>query len=230
MSDLIAGVRDFRLPCPYTLRVPPEYKASRAAPLIIGLHGMGQNEDLFRRALAPLLNEPWLFCFPRGGLPYEIRKPERRRVGYAWYVFDGNQEALRASMEHSCRYLLEVQDVVRKEYAISRTAVVGFSQGGYLAGVLAAQNAGRIGAAACIGGRLKWEFMPEGGGARLAQIHGARDQSVTPELARQATEDARQRGYETAWYEDPEAGHEVTPRMVEFLRGWLRDWIEHDAT
>lgn len=229
MSDLITGVRDFRLPCPYTLRVPPGYKASRAAPLVICLHGMGQNEDLIRRAMAPLLDEPWFFCFPRGCLPYEIRKPERRRIGYAWYVFDGNQEALRESMELGCRYVLEVQDVIRTEYAISRTAVVGFSQGGYLAGVVAAQNPLRFGAAACIAGRLKWEFMPKGGGVKLAQLHGARDDSVTPELARQAVEDARQRGYDTAWYEDPEAAHEVTPAMVEFLRGWLREWTQHET-
>jgi hypothetical protein len=79
----------------------------------------------------------------------------------------------------------------------------------------------RFRAAASMCGRLKWEFMPPGNGVKLAQIHGAKDESVTVELAKQGVEGARERGYEVEYFEDAEAGHEITPGMVEQLRGWL---------
>ncbi len=221
MTELVTAMRDFRMPSPYTLALPNGYKANREWPLVIALHGMGQHEDLLRRTLTPLLNEPWIFCFPRAVHAYEMRREDKIRIGYAWYVFDGDQEALKSSMALAGEFVLGLQDVVRKQYTIGRTAIVGFSQGGYLSGVVAAQSPQRFRAAASMCGRLKWEFMPPGNGVKLAQFHGAKDESVTPDLAKQGVEGARERGYEVEYFEDADAAHEITPGMVEQLRTWL---------
>jgi predicted esterase len=230
MSQMINDVHEFRAPREYTILLPSDYTPDRSWPLVMALHGMGRREDVMRRQLAPLLNEPWIFCFPRGVLPFEMRKPGRTRIGYAWYVFDGDQDALRLSMKESCRWLLELRRALASRYATVASAVVGFSQGGYLAGVLATREPGSFSAAACIAGRLKWEFMPDGGGARLAQIHGGLDESVAPELARQALEGARGKGYACDYFEDPQAGHEISAPMLEFLRQWLRGALAHDKS
>jgi predicted esterase len=225
MSELVTAMRDFRMPSPYTLALPDGYKANREWPLVIALHGMGQHEDLMRRAFAPLLSEPWIFCFPRAVHPYEIHKDDKTRIGYAWYVFDGDQDALRASMALAGEFVLGLQDSMRKQYTIGKTAIVGFSQGGYLAAVVAAQSQQRFRAAASLCGRLKWEFMPPGNSVKLAQFHGSRDENVSAQLALQGVEGARERGYETEYFEDPEAGHEMSLPMLERLREWLRGVI-----
>lgn len=223
MTELVTATRDFRLPSPYTLVLPDNFKPNREWPLLILLHGMGQHEDLLRRTMTPLFNEPWVFCFPRAVYPFEMRKAEGTRIGYAWYVFDGDQDALKTSMLLACEFLLGLQDVVRKQYPISRTVVAGYSQGGYLSGVVAAREPQRFKAAACLAGRLKWEFMPDNGSLRLAQIHGGKDETVTPALAQQGAQGARDLGYQVDYFEDAEAGHEITPAMIEHLRGWLHE-------
>lgn len=226
MPDLVTGHRDFVLPCRYTLALPENFKSDREWPVVFALHGMGQHEDLMRRWLAPLLKHPWIFCFPRGPLPYEIRMPEKMRIGYAWYVFDGDQAALRASMALASTHLLNIQDAIRKAYPTGRSAIVGFSQGGYLAPVVATNEPQRFHAAASLCGRLKHEFMPEPGNTRLAQLSGGKDASITPELTAAGVAGARGRGYEVAEFTDPEAGHEVSPLMLEQLRAWLQEVLE----
>ncbi|MBX3461512.1 MAG: hypothetical protein KF696_16325 [Planctomycetes bacterium] len=226
MSELMHSRLEFKMPSPYTLALPRGLKHDREWPLVMCLHGMGGHHDLMRRWMGPLLSHPWIFCFPRGPLPFEQRLPDKRRIGYAWYVFDGDQEALRESMQLSIEHLHNIQDLVRKQYPVGRTAIIGFSQGGYLAPVVAGNAPGRFCAAASICGRIKHEFLPSGGGARLAQFSGGRDGSIAPELASAGAHGAREKGYTVNEHLDPEAGHEVTPLILEQLRAWLQEVLE----
>jgi phospholipase/carboxylesterase len=214
---------EFRMRLPCTVVTPPGHDPARETPLVLALHGMGQSEEHMRRFLRGLEVLPVIWCFPRGVHPYEIRKPERTRIGNAWYLFTGDQDALRESMLLTGQYLLSLHDALLESYRVSRSAIVGFSQGGYLASVVAANHAGRFAAAACIGGRIKHEFMPDGGGVRLLQLHGGRDANVTPELARKAADGARAKGYDVRYAEDPDAGHEITPAMLKQLGPWLQE-------
>lgn len=226
MSDLVHGEVDFRLPSPYTLVLPRGLKLDREWPLVFCLHGMGGHHDLMRRWMSPLLTHPWIFCFPRGPLPFEQRLPDKRRIGYAWYVFDGDQDALRASMQLAMNHLHNIQDLVRKDYPVGRSAIIGFSQGGYLAPVLAANAPQRFVAAASICGRIKHEFMPPGGAVKLAQFSGGSDASIPHDLASAGVHGARDKGFTVAEFSDPEAGHEITPLMIEQLRAWLQEVLE----
>ncbi|MCA8912002.1 MAG: hypothetical protein KDB82_09870 [Planctomycetes bacterium] len=221
------GSVPFEVDCPYTLVLPKGYDAGRAWPMVIALHGMGHTHDIMRRYVAPLLDRPWMWVFPRGVYPFEMRQPDKIRIGYAWYLYTGDQDALRESMRLSTQHLLDVQDVIRKDFAISDSAVIGFSQGGYLAGYVAPHNPERFKAAGCIGGRLKHEFMddiPEGAAEKvaLAQFHGGKDENVAPQLAREGLEKCAEAGFtDTKYFSDPEAGHEVSEKMVTDLGHWL---------
>lgn len=216
----------FPVDCPYTLVLPDGYTPERAWPLVIALHGMGQYEALMKRALAPLADRPWMWLFPRGPYPYEMRGPEKIRIGYAWYLFTGDQDALRRSMAATTTHLLALQDVIRKSHTVGETVLVGFSQGGYQAGVTAANHHERFRGAACIGGRLKHEFMDAPPDARAAlallQLHGGRDANVTPDFARRAVDACKAAGFtDTDMMIDDDAGHEVSPKLVLELGLWL---------
>lgn len=221
------GVHTFSHQCPYTLVLPNGYRPERAWPLVIALHGMGHHEDVMRRSMAPLLDRPWMWVFPRAVFPFEMRTPEKIRIGNAWYLYTGDQAELRQSMAQSTQYLLGLQDLVRKDYPISETVVAGFSQGGYLAGYVAPHYPERFRAAACIAGRLKHEFMDDvPANARdtvaLAQFHGDKDENVTPALAREAADKCRELGFQDVdCFNDPGAGHEVSDAIVVMLGAWL---------
>ena len=212
---------------PYTVVLPEGFNFDRAWPLVMALHGMGHSEDLMRRYMGSMLDRPWIWAFPRGPYPFEMRQPERIRIGHAWYLFTGDQDQLRTSMKTSTQYLLDLHDLIRKDYPVSETLLAGFSQGGYLAGYVAPHHPERFRGAASIGGRLKWEFMDDvPGSARksvaLAQFHGAKDENVSPTLAREAADQCRAHGFEDVVYsEDPDAGHEVSPRLAAELSLWL---------
>lgn len=221
--------RVFELETSYEVLLPPRYEEGRRYPLVVGLHGMGQDESHLKRDLAPLLERDYLWLFPRGPYPLEVRGKDSMRVGHAWYMFDGNQERLAASMELTARHLLGIIDTLWNSFRIdlSRAVVLGYSQGGYMAGVLGANNPMRFRGACSIAGRLKHEFMTgvaakAGARVALAQVHGGQDASVRADAARQAVEACRALGFVRAeYFEDPRAGHEITPPMAAFVGHWL---------
>ncbi len=223
------GSRPFTLDAPYEVLLPEVLEPGQRYPLVTALHGMGQDAATMRRALEPLTSRPWIWLLPRGPYPMEVRGRESLRVGYAWYMYDGDQDRLRQSMDATCRHLLGVLDDVWNRYPVDlgRSALAGYSQGGYLAGVLGPRNPARFCAVACISGRFKHEFLHDvaaGAGKRvaLAQFHGARDESVKALAAREALETCRRIGFERAeYFEDASAGHEISPAMVQELGGWL---------
>ncbi len=195
------------------------------APLVVALHGMGQTEDHSQHAVRPLVDKPWSWLFPRGVWPFEVRGKNRIRIGHAWYLYTGDQVDLRASMDIARDHLLAVIDDVRRTHGFSKAAVVGFSQGGYLASYIGPTHADTFCAAGCIAGRIKDEFITEGNrDVRIAQFHGGKDEHVSADLAREAVNRTRAMGYsDVQYFEDTDAKHEITSMMQEQLGQWLTE-------
>lgn len=223
------GNRPFTLDVPYEVVLPDKLAEGKRYPLITALHGVAQDPAQIRRDLAPLMKRQCIWLFPRGPYPVEVRGRHVQRIGYAWYMFDGDQERLRQSMDASCSHLIGVLDTLWNQHPVDlgHSAVIGFSQGGYLAGVLGPRNPGRFRAVGCIAGRFKHEFLGDvaakaGSRVALAQFHGAKDESVKAPAAREALEACRQLGFANAeYFEDPAAGHEISPAMLDKLGAWL---------
>ncbi|MCA8946683.1 MAG: hypothetical protein KDB29_10690, partial [Planctomycetes bacterium] len=93
-SEPKRGHVPFNIDCPYTLVLPKGYDAGRAWPMVMALHGMGHTHDIMRRYMTALLDRPWMWVFPRGVYPFEMRQPEKIRIGYAWYLYTGDQPDL----------------------------------------------------------------------------------------------------------------------------------------
>ena len=130
-------------------------------PLVLALHGMGESCDLFAEQLQPAISvggRAWLI--PSGPLALERRREPG--IGYAWYIFGGDQERLKQSTAAAAGELGGLLASVAAEHPVNPglASVVGFSQGGYLASVLWTHIAG-LRAICCIGGRLKQEWWPE---------------------------------------------------------------------
>ncbi|MHC4954179.1 MAG: alpha/beta fold hydrolase [Planctomycetota bacterium] len=193
------------------VRVP---RAERGRPLVIALHGWGMRARQFERWLRPGIEAQEIsWWIPRGILPCEIRS---RKIGFSWYVFDGDQDALRESMNEARSYLCGLVEQARAALDPSSVALLGFSQGAYLASYVSLSRPDLFDRFVCCCGRPKAEFIDDLEGARATRVLvqvGDRDENVKPELIRKGVDplveaglDVTLRGYD--------ATHRIVPQMA----------------
>ncbi|MHC4408949.1 MAG: alpha/beta hydrolase [Planctomycetota bacterium] len=197
-------------------------RAERGRPLVIALHGWGMRARAFERWMQPGIEARDLsWWFPRGILPLEVRS---RKIGFAWYVFDGDQEELRAGMNVARSYLVDLVAQARARLDPSSITLLGFSQGAYLGSYAALSRPDLFDAFVCCCGRPKAEFIDDLAAARETRILiqvGDRDRAVTPELIAKGIDPLREAGLDVT-VQHFDADHRVTAEManaaVEFVR------------
>jgi len=192
-----------------------EPRAEPRAPLAIALHGWGMSEGHFLRWLRPGIDHlPDLgWWLPRGILPGQVKS---KRIGYGWYVYDGDQQALLASMNEARAYLVGLAEMARRRLDPERITLVGFSQGGYLASYVALSRPDLFDRLAVCLARPKTEFIEDLEAARGVEVlvlTGARDSSVTPELIGRGVDPLRAAGLAVT-VKSYDAEHRLTPRMA----------------
>lgn len=196
--------------------------------LVVGLHGMGEHDGVMARRLAPLADRGHALLVPRGPHPLEIRRPDRIRIGYAWYHYDGDEGRFLASMDRAARFLFPLVDEIREGDGgrPRRTVLVGFSQGAYLAYYLALRHPDRFAGVCGIAGRAKPEVLgdhlADARGVRVLHLHGEDDAAVSPDPCRASIEALAAAGLD-ARFELVPGGHDVTPDTVARVATWIAD-------
>jgi len=149
-------------------------------------------------------------------------------------VYDGDTPAFRASLAHAESFLVDLVLRARREGRDrmpgaeetdpARVALLGFSQGAYLAGVTAVRHPDLFRAAVLVGGRLKVEALvdrlPAARGLPVLGLHGREDVAVRPGPSRESLERAAAAGL-AAEFREMDGGHEFTPEMRRVAREWL---------
>lgn len=209
-----------RAPCRVIL---PRGQAPRGGwPVVLALHGYGWDEARFepviRRRFA---GTPWVWLVPRG--PYRVHASPGE-VGYAWLV-GSREHPDHEGMQETERYLRTLLALARRRLPVSRrTAVLGFSQGGFTAGVAALRHPKRYRAAAVLGAYINPLMVPKGltsaQGARLAFFHGRQDRDVPPERARRSVAALAEAGIPAPLATFP-GGHKLSPAMAGAARAFL---------
>jgi predicted esterase len=189
-------------------------RAEPGAPLVIALHGWGMSERSFERWLAPGIDSGGLsWWIPRGILPCEVRS---RRIGYSWYVFDGDQEKLHAGMNEARAYLAGLVEMARRTLRPSHITLLGFSQGAYLGSHVALTRPDLFDRLVCCCGRPKPEFLDDLAGPRALRIlvqTGANDTSVSSELIDRGVRPLREAGLSVE-ERSYDAAHRLTGEMA----------------
>jgi phospholipase/carboxylesterase len=202
---------------PYRLvRTGPD---SDTTPLLVALHGKGDRIDRFEAEALEALPRGWALLLPAGPVPRDRRGAP---LGDSWYVYDGDTPAFRASLDAAEAHLLRVLKKIRRHGEFRPAALLGFSQGAYLAGVVGIRNPERFRAVVQVAGRLKTEILGEHFPAarRVLGLHGSKDPSVKPEPSRESLAAARAAGLD-AEFREFDAGHEFTPEMRRAVKEWL---------
>ena len=201
------------------------------APLVLAFHGQWEDECAWPTRLGDRLGEAvdggergaaatWVF--PRG--PYEDAAERRGRTleGYSWYRYTGEKAAFARSLRETGGWVLDLLDRTLAETGADagRVILLGFSQGGYLAGSMALLWPELFAGAGVFGARFKTELLDgdfaslRGGGLRLFSAHGERDRSVKPEPAARCVETLRDAGVDIV-HHAYRCGHRVLPEMID---------------
>ena len=211
---------------PFVRRVPwrlvlPEGPADRP-PVLVALHGKGDRVDRFEAEALEALPAGWALLLPSGPIPRD--HTAGRAIGDSWYLYDGDTPAFRASLDAAEAFLLDVLREVRARGELGPAALLGFSQGAYLAGVVGVRHPDRFRAVVQVAGRLKVEMLgpllPAARGVRFLGLHGSRDAAVKPGSSEESLAAARAAGLD-AEFRAFDAAHEFTPAMRAAAKEWL---------
>lgn len=222
---LMSGKTPFRLDVPYTLI---ESGGKGEKPLIVYLHGFGQNVKIFRRKMDALLDLRAYHLFVQGPYPLydESRKRKVRDWGRSWYLYDGDPQQFVRSLELSSEFIQEVIDKMIELVEVNRLAVVGYSMGGYQAGYFALSRWKHVNDLVVVGGRIKTEVFRERQGSydhlNVLALHGSADESVKADPQRESAAELEEWGAKVD-FREIDRGHELDAAYVEEIRKWLSD-------
>ena len=163
---------------------------------------------------------------PDGPHLHEVRNRAGTREGHSWYIYTGDQPRFRESLIQSESHLLEIVDAVQRESGISaeKTVLLGFSQGGYLAGFVSCRHPHRFGNCVIASARLKYEFLTEeissGHLPSMLFLHDDQDSLTRPEPVKESVKILHQvkAAAEVIWHSD---GHRLGDGSIAALEQWL---------
>jgi len=203
-------------------------KSKNAYPTIVALHGRGTDEyDLLPLIEALGLHDALLVA-PRAPLLFN---PGGFTGGYAWYEFgeEGTPDptTFQASLEILRRFLGEI----KKSYPVDsgQILLLGFSQGTVMAYAAGLLDPSMIRGIAALSG-----YVPHRSGVPLKLhdlnslpifiSHGAWDEIIPVEFARESVELLKTAGAEVL-YREYLMGHEVHEETLRDLSAWTRRLI-----
>lgn len=199
-------------------------------PTIFALHGFGSNAlDLL--GLAPLLlGGQALVIAPQGPDEVRLDAPGGAQVaGYGWFPLVPGDPRARdpravAQAIAAARDFVE-QASARYPVDPTRTAVLGFSQGGVIAYALALSEPQRFRALAALSSWLPDDLarsLPSVDRSGLAVWihHGTRDEVINVARGRESAAKVRDMGAATT-FREYDMAHEVSARSIVDLDAWL---------
>lgn len=224
--------------CEYRLELPASDPPPGGHPFVVCLHGMGQSGGEFGDEAGALRHPSLARVFPDGVFAYEHRDAERkiRRRAFAWYVYTGPGPGFALALAETEAYLTRLVRRLVREHPLDprRSALLGYSQGAYLAGFVAFRNPDLFpGGVVLASGRLKDEALEaEIAAARHLPVlltHGEKDRFVPIEFAERGLAALERAGHRAARLVRTPGGHRFSTDMQAAALDQLRGALGLDA-
>jgi phospholipase/carboxylesterase len=204
----------------YLAVLPEGHAEGTPLPAVICLHGYGANMHNLA-VLTPLLDPAGrVFLFPDAPLPAFDGADLSAR---AWIEADGD-ESPQAVEEALDAFVGEA--LGRYPAPPGKVVLLGFSQGGALAlryGIPRPETfAGVVSLSGSLGRLADLDhLLPARRDQSVFVAHGRRDNLVPCEWSRRLAQYLDRHGYPTT-FKTYAMGHQITPRLLADLRGWLK--------
>lgn len=222
---LASGKRSFKIEVPYTLMEVGRKGVKK--PLILYLHGYGDNEERFKTKCESLFSIEAYHLFIQGPYPVFDKTFSRTvsKWGRAWYLYDGKKKQFIKSLELSAEFVQEIVDDLIKFIQVEKMCVLGYSMGGYLAGYFALSRWKHVNELIVIGARIKTEVITKERWKHLSHLdilalHGSMDESVSWQNQQREIELLKDRGIQ-AELRLLDQGHEFDTNVISEAMLWL---------
>jgi predicted esterase len=209
------------LPCRVLL--PADYDPAREYPLIVGLHGYGDNHERFTGLRQKLGGIPVIFAVPEAPYPFA----EGNQVGYSWMEGGGENSDMPwpEVVKLTEKYVLDVVHGLKAQYKVGEVYLLGFSQGCGLAYMVGIANPQEFAGLICCGGWLDEEWLgadrlAAGKGLRMFIVHGNEDKTVEFAAGTGARDKLKDLGYDVTFFEF-QGGHRVPEEAMRAAAKWL---------
>lgn len=179
----------------YVERILGNAKPDDALPMIIAIHGLGDDPDNFAH-LFDAYGGTARLILPQG-------VDETENGGWSWFPIrarSNDVEGLAQGIDASADKIAAAIDVLTADRpTVGDPIVTGFSQGGMLAFTLAVEHPEQVGFAIPIGGWLPPPLWPQAGPTdahpKVVALHGTADNAVRYEPTKEAVEALVAKGY-----------------------------------
>ena len=224
---LVSGKTSFKIEVPYKLIETGKKGVKK--PLIVYLHGYGDNLKSFEKRIESLFELNAYHLFIQGPYPlYDFsRKKPVSEWGRAWYLYDGKIKQFVKSLELTSEFIQEVVDNLIKFIEVSRMCVIGYSMGGYLAGYFALTRWKHVNDLIVINARIKTEIINQNDWQNLKHLdvlalHGIRDDKVDYKLQQKSIDDL-QSNKVSSTIEFLDSDHKLDDIFLMKSKNWLSE-------
>ncbi len=197
----------------------PSNAPAEGGVLLVMLHGYGSNEqDLV--GLAPHLDSRFLTISVRAPLSLDFN-------AYAWFPLEVSESGIVPHYEKAQAACVQVRELVaelKREYAVDRVFLLGFSQGASMSVAVGLADPGAFAGVASLSGFCVPEMMPKEresvDGLPVFMTHGRWDMVIPIKQGRESHELLAELPLELT-YKEYSMGHEINQECLEDLKDWL---------
>lgn len=207
----------------YVERILGGAKPEDTLPMIIAIHGLGDDPDNFAHLFDAYGGKARLI------LPQGVDATEDG--GWSWFPIrarTNDVDALASGIEASADKLaVSIAALRESRPTLGAPIVTGFSQGGMLAFTLAVHHPGQVGFAIPVGGWLPPPLWPDAGPTathpNVVALHGTADNAVLYEPTKEAIEALVAKGYAVTLKSYEGVRHAIPPQERTDLYDLLDD-------
>jgi predicted esterase len=203
------------------VHLPAHFDSTRSYPLVIGLHGYGDNLDHFIALWKRFGDSSLIFAAPQAPYPFSSGSP----LGFSWFTGDDSATGVRATGLTE-DYVAGVARELTRRYKTNRTYLLGFSQGCALTYQAGIRNHGLFDGLICFGGwldttELRPAMLDAAKKLRVFIGHGKQDRMVEYRAGEMARDILKQHGYDVT-FESFDGGHTVDANTLKKFAPWLK--------
>ena len=181
-----------------------------AKEVVILLHGYQERAERMSRLILPLIPKTASVLIPNAPFPVPIQVDGGFKEAYAWYFYDFKTKSMLITPDPAITMI--VQLLVKLKVTHLPVRIVGFSQGGYFASILA-QRLPTAKHVIALSAGFPERYIKPTPKFRLDAVHGAKDTICLYETARDEHKALTTNGWTGEFITLPETAHRIDEAM-----------------